>query len=230
MKTRARFALLPLLIDEFPRWLDYFIERCPFTRPEQLDCHLKAIELRRKHASAAAASKDPVFVKALYGTLRAWGLGARGSKLRPLTEFGPALQAVSATLEPLEPLRIDDDDLDVDECTKSVWNAVGSVGVVRNKAVLVAGSKTLHHLLPDLVPPMDRAYTRPFFGWHDQRFQNHQAECFRLAYTALVLVARRANAARYVGTHPWHSSVSKVLDNGVVGLMRAIHDGRLARR
>ena len=227
MKTQAHIGLLPLLIDEFPRWLDYFIERGPFTRPEQLDCHRTTIELRRKHASSAAASEDPAFVKALYETLRAWGLGARGSNLRPLTEFGPALQSVSAALEPLESLRIDADDLDVEECTKSVWRAVGSVGVVRNKAVLVAGSKTLHHLLPDLVPPMDRAYTRPFFGWHDQRFQNHQAECFRLAFTALVIVARRAHVAQYVGTHPWHSSVSKVLDNGVVGLMRAIYDGRV---
>ena len=227
MKTQARFGLLPLLIEEFPRWLDYFIERCPFTRPEQLGCHLEAIELRRKHSSAAAAAQDPAFVTALYGALRAWGLGARGSNLRPLGEFGPALQSVSATLAPLERLRIDADNLDVTQCTSAVWKAIESVGVVENKAVLVAGSKTLHHLLPDLVPPMDRAYTRPFFGWHDQRFQNHQAECFRLAYAALVLVARRAAAARYVGTHPWHSSVSKVLDNGVVGMMRAIYDGRV---
>ena len=76
MKTQARFGLLPLLIDEFPRWLDYFIERCPFKRPGQLECHLKAIALRRKHASAAAASKDPAFVKALYETLHVRGVVA----------------------------------------------------------------------------------------------------------------------------------------------------------
>ena len=72
---------------------------------------------------------------------------------------------------------------------------------------------------------MDRAYTQKFFGWHSPQFQYRQGECFRLAYTALVFVARRTNAAQYVGTHPWHSSVSKVLDNGVVGLVRAIVNG-----
>lgn len=36
----------------------------------------------------------------------------------------------------------------------------------------MAGSKTLHHLLPDLVPPIDREYTRPFFGLHNPEFGN----------------------------------------------------------
>ena len=104
MKTRTHVRLVPLLIAEFPRWLDYFVEHGPFTRREQLDCHLKAIALRRSHTRAATAAEDPDFVMALYDTLGAWGLGSRGSRLRPLTEFGPALQAVSATLEPLESL------------------------------------------------------------------------------------------------------------------------------
>ena len=43
MKTRTHVRLVPLLIAEFPRWLDYFVERGPFTRREQKDCHLKAI-------------------------------------------------------------------------------------------------------------------------------------------------------------------------------------------
>ncbi len=72
---------------------------------------------------------------------------------------------------------------------------------------------------------MDRRYTQRFFGWNDYQFLNEQEQCFRVAYTALVLVARRANVARYVRIHPWHSSVSKVLDSGLVGLVKAIEDG-----
>ena len=218
-------ALLPRLTTEFPRWLDYFVQRGPFTKSAQLTCHLKAIELRRRHASAATASKDPAFVKALHDTLKAWGLGARRSNLLPLTEFGPALRSVSATLVPLEPFRIDGDDLDVERSIETIWKVIESLGVVQNDALLVAGSKTLHHLLPDLVPPIDRAYTQRFFGWSNPQFQYDQAKCFRLIYAALVLVARRTKACQYVGTHPWHSSVSKVIDNGLVGLMRAIEDG-----
>ena len=111
---RTHLALLQPLVAEFPRWLDYFVDHGPFTRPEQLTCHLKAIALRRQHLSAAAASNDSDFVKVLHDTLRAWGVGSRGSNLLPLAEFGPRLLSVSATLKPLEPLRIDADDLDVE--------------------------------------------------------------------------------------------------------------------
>ena len=163
---RDHLALLPLLVAEFPRWLDHFVDHGPFTKPEQLACHLKAITLRRKHASVAAASKNSDFVEALYDTLRAWGVGSRGSILLPLAEFGPRLRSVGATLMPLEPLRIDANDLDVERTIESIWRAVESIGIVQNKAPLVAGTKTLHHLLPDLVPPMDRASTQTFFRWH----------------------------------------------------------------
>ena len=162
---RTHLALLQPLVAEFPRWLDYFVDHGPFTRPEQLTCHLKAIALRRQHLSAAAASNDSDFVKVLHDTLRAWGVGSRGSNLLPLAEFGPRLLSVSAALKPLEPLRIDADDLDVERSIGSIWKAVESIGVVRNNAPLVAGSKTLHHLLPDLVPPMRPATPRvPWLG------------------------------------------------------------------
>ena len=224
MKTRTHLGLVHPLINEFPRWLDYFVERGPFTRREQLDCHVRAIALRRGHESAATASEDPEFVRALYETLQAWGLGARGSRLRPMMEFSPVVRSVGTILEPLESLRIDAVELDVDKCIESLWKAIESTRVTHNNALLVAGTKTLHHLLPDLVPPMDRAYTQTFFGWNNPQFQYNQEECFRVAYAALVLVARRADVARYVGTHRWHSSVSKVVDNGLVGLVRAIED------
>ena len=222
---RDHLALLPPLVDEFPRWLNYFVDHGPFTKPQQLRCHLKTIDLRSKHASAIAAAQDLEFVKALHDTLRAWGLGTRGSKFCPLEEFGPALRRASATLEPLEPRRIDADDLDIEGSIESIWKAVESIDVTRNNAPLVAGSKALHHLLPDLVPPMDRAYTQRFFGWHNPQFQYHQAQRFSEAYSALVDVDRRVKASKYVRTHPWHSSVSKVLDNGLVGLVSAIRDG-----
>jgi hypothetical protein len=39
----------------------------------------------------------------------------------------------------------------------------------------VPGTKALHHLLPDLVPPMDRAWTGAFFHWSTTAPQNAEA-------------------------------------------------------
>jgi hypothetical protein len=94
-------------------------------------------------------------------------------------------------------------------------------------ALLVSGSKTLHHLLPEIIPPMDRAYTQRFFGWHNSQFQYGQAKCFATAYAALVVTARQAAPRQYVGTSPWNTSVTKGFDNALVGMVRAIEDGAI---
>jgi hypothetical protein len=46
------------------------------------------------------------------------------------------------------------------------------------RALIVPGTKALHHVLPDLVPPMDRAWTGAFFLWSAAAPQNAQAATF----------------------------------------------------
>lgn len=224
----SHLALVPVLIADFSRWLDYFAEHGPFTRPDQLARHRRTLDLRAACASVAAAVADPEFVKSLYHTLEAWGLGSRRSVLRPLSEFSAALIHALPGLEALESRRIDAPELDVDVTIQAIWALIESMNVADNRTQLVTGTKTLHHLLPELVPPMDRAYTQQFFRWHNPQFQYGQQECFRLAYAALVHVARSTSPREYVGSHPWHTSVTKVLDNALVGFVKAVNDGVIA--
>jgi hypothetical protein len=74
-------------------------------------------------------------------------------------------------MEQLESLTIDGTALPSD-LAGALAQLIGSLGVVTNKAKLVAGTKTLHHLLPDLVPPMDRAWTGLFFQFHLPEWQD----------------------------------------------------------
>jgi hypothetical protein len=126
----------------------------------------------------------------------------------------------------LQGLSIDAASLGVDNAAELVWKAVERLEVTESKATLVAGTKTLHHLLPELVPPMDREYTQRFFGWHNPQFQYGQEKCFRSAFGAFAFIAREVNPRQFVGTHAWNTSLTKVLDNALVGLMRASDDVR----
>jgi hypothetical protein len=225
MSNGSHLTFVPVLIREFPRWLEYFEQHVPFTKPDQLALHRKTIARRRVHASVSVAIADSVFVEPLYQTLRAWGIGSRRSHLRPLSDFSAALQTAAPKIEALERQRIEAGDLDADKIIESIWNTIETLNVVVNDAPLVAGTKTLHPLLPELVPPMDRAYTQEFFRWQNPEFQYHQRKCFRIAFAALVLIAREANPRQYVGAHPWNTSPTKVLDNALVGLMCAIDEG-----
>ena len=68
--------------------------------------------------------------------------------------------------------RIYDSDLDSEKVESTVWQIIDSMslvttigGPVKNK--LVSGTKALHHVLPQLVFPVDREYTQTFFAWHN---------------------------------------------------------------
>jgi hypothetical protein len=99
---------------------------------------------------------------------------------------------------------------------ESLWSLIEQLGVVTNVALIVAGSKTLHHLLPDLVPPMDRAWTGAFFLWSAAGPQSAQRVTFTRTFTGFAEIARATEPSRYIG-QGWRTSRTKVLDNAIIG-------------
>src|SRR5438876_532376 len=167
-----------LLIARFPTFLEAYDRHCPFTSYGQLEYHVKTIQHRRNLSSAEAAIKDVSFQENLYRTLQAWRIGARASILQPFPHFVAALHAKAAEIQELDGLAIDQHNLDIQRVANKLARLVQSLDIVDNKARVVPGSKALHHLLPDLVVPIDREYTQRFFDWPNPRFQNFPEECF----------------------------------------------------
>jgi hypothetical protein len=113
-----------------------------------------------------------------------------------------------------------------------LWTVINTLGVVDNDAKLVAGTKTLHHLLPDLVPPMDREWTGRFFGLHGPEWQGaSQRRTFLKLYRTFVDVARQTAPQRFVTGHGWRTSRTKILDNAMISYCKtelAQSDGNAA--
>ena len=196
-----------LLIGAFPVFVAAFSRNPAFIKTAQLATHAKTIAIRRKLGSAQAALNDSTFLTSLYGTLRAWGIGSRGSRLLEVSEFVESLKRNESEIVALEGAALDSATIDVAETRARVWRLIESIRLVDNKAALVPSTKALHHLLPDLIVPMDRAYTRRFFGWHEPEFQQHQARCFEHAFGAFCRVARSVNPRQYVGRGLEHQYV-----------------------
>lgn len=82
------------------------------------------------------------------------------------------------------------------------WDAAKAQGnrdkhrVSFEEAATVAVSKTLHHILPDLVVPIDREYTSNFFGWHAPEFQQYQSRCFGEAFGHFARIAAVTNPSQ----------------------------------
>ena len=207
-----------VLVGGFKTFLDAYDRDCPFTRHGQLQYHVETIHHRRRLGSAKAALNDEVFQRSLYRTLQAWGIGSRASTLRPFSDFVVALQAKAEAIEELDGLAIDQPTLDAGVVGGKLARLTQSLDIVGNKTRIVPGSKTLHHLLPDLVVPIDREYTQRFFEWANPTFQNFPERCFKEAFTSFAAIARAANVGQHVTGHAWYTSRSKVIDNAIVGL------------
>jgi hypothetical protein len=204
------------LISDFPRFLQVFEKDPPFKKTGQLENHLDTIRLRRELGSATNAINNDEFLSSLYKTLQAWGIGARASNLNPFPAFASAIRARGSEIAHLEGLSIDNPNLDVDATGKYLWGLIDTLDTVSNYARAVPNSKALHHLLPELVVPIDRAYTQRFFGWQNPTFQYQQAECFQYAFAAFADIARKADPNQYIN-NGWNSSRTKVIDNAIVG-------------
>ena len=187
------------LIENFERYLTAFDQDPAFTKSGQLKKHAATIQLRRKIGNASDAARDPSFQGMLYQTLLAWGIGQRASKLVSLAEFSQALEACCPRLASLDALVIDLLESNDDTWLSDVWQLISSLHIVKNETNLVPCTKALHHLLPNLIVPMDREFTRTFFGWHVPEFQYQQEKMFRRAHKRFAQVARATNPARFVG-------------------------------
>jgi NTP pyrophosphatase (non-canonical NTP hydrolase) len=208
---------LESLGDGFAGWVRRFDAELPFGPPEQ---HVRTLTLRASWDSPSAAVRDRAFVESLWATLDAWDMNTRAARLAPVGDFSLVLASASPVLDQLTNLRLDDEDLDFGEALPLMWGAVEAVsGITLTKAKLVATTKALHHILPDLFVPFDRQYTATFFEWYGNEIQNAQKRVFERTYEAFRTLAISVNPRQYVG-EGWRTSAAKILDNAIVAFMR----------
>jgi len=221
MQTRDERTQLRVhyVMEHFAECLDAYDRDPPFPRPAQRDLHRMAIKQRVQLGSAAAALADDDFVRRLRQVLVEWGMAARAAKLRPLAEFQTALRSHGDAVAALDGLAIDSPGLPLDEASRQLFDLIQTLGIVGSKAKIVAGSKALHHLLPELVVPIDRKWTGCFFGWHREEYQGltGQRRVWSRTFAAYVRIARALPLRSYLTGEPWRTCITKLLDNAVIG-------------
>lgn len=208
------------LVADFDRCVETYDASVPFTRSGQYQFHRQTIDRRRTLGSVDAAIHDEQFIGLLHETLQHWGIGRRASRLAPMQEFHRTLVDHSSQLHELEALSLEHLADGLMSASMAIDRLISDLDVVDNRARIVAGTKTLHHLLPDLVPPMDRAWTGAFFGWSTLDPQNNQSLIFEEAFAAFAEIARLTRPARLVGAG-WRTSPTKVLDNALIGYCKS---------
>jgi hypothetical protein len=205
---------LDRLVDRFPHYLEAF-DANPAFQTYQMKAHRDAIRRRRNLGSVANALDHADFLQEIRDVLIAWDMGKRGSILVDPSQFVAALRQAAPVLTALEIEAIDDTTLS-DTTVNQLADLVDTLAIVQNKARIVPVTKALHHLLPDLVPPMDRTYTGWFFGLHNSEIQRYTRQCFTKMFLQLRSVAIRVPLATYEFDDRWRTSRTKLLDNALI--------------
>lgn len=212
------------LTERFDEYVRVFGTSERFTGPSGY-FHRKALALRAQHQDIASLLKDDAFFDAVYATLTAWGMhrmGPGNTRLRDLAEIRDSIRAQAEPLQALASLDITTvSAASRPSVVEHTWSVLTALRVSVADAQIVANSKALHHLLPALVPPMDRNYTYRFF-YGRKMLSIGEREAFGEIFARLLKVATsHGDGIRGLLDNAWNSSTAKVVDNAVVGYLIA---------
>ncbi len=172
-------------------------------------------------------------IEMIYATLTAWGMHRLGKKGAEMPDYKCFRCSILNCKEKLEELRGESIreiakmekgykekmDTIIDKLEDLVFNEIFAS---KTDSHLVSSTKTLAHILPDLVPPMDRSYTKKHFGKSMQN-TNQQKKMFRFVMNALWSVYQdkevRKIALAYCQKHP-SVSLPKLFDNAIIQIIK----------
>ena len=187
--------------------------------------HLRAIERRRQHQTVSSLLDDTRFLEYACAVLPAWGMHRMGPQAVKVADFTPiitALRQKAPARQQLWPLRITELGPEAaSEVAPIAWDVIAYVKVSTSRTQIVAGSKMLHHLLPDLIPPIDRQYTFRFFTGQKMVTSDHAA--FLDWFPRLAAIGARCqrpirDAIKRGGFMA--TGEAKVIDNAIMGFMQ----------
>lgn len=214
------------LCDNFEGYLAAFNGAPPFD-DTQLCYHKVTLDLRNKLGGVAKSIESDQYMHALYSTLEAWSMNwgknlSYGPKMQEYDEFAEAVRKYKDDIASFEGLGLAQINTDV---TRKLWRIIQDMQLSQTNTQIVTGAKALHHLLPKLLPPIDREYTQTFFHYCDKTFKStyYHEDAFMRMLPYFARIAKKVGLRRYVGKERWATSESKMIDNAIIGYCRLHH-------
>lgn len=189
-------------------------------RGPSLYFHRRALETRKPPGSL-------VHLEYVYATLASWGMhrmGKGGSKMENFETFRRSIELLTDKISQAQ--RFDFRAMD-DAKWALVREIFEGINVMASGTSLVGNSKVMHHMMPNIVPPIDREYTLRYLRGNTTIKNDLDQEWLSLKEIVsafFIPVARHPDfhlmASQWVSNqdiYPWDTSVLKVVDNLLIG-------------
>ncbi len=189
-------------------------------RGPSLYFHHRALETRQTPVSLT-------HLEYVYATLSSWGMhrmGKGGSKMQSFDTF-------RRSIEPLQEKIAEAQGFDFREMDGHKWSLLKEIfrgiNVMASGTSLVGNSKVMHHMLPNIVPPIDREYTLRYLRGNtyikndlDSEWQLMKgiiADFFMAVVSDRDFKLKTNKWLVRKDEYPWDTSILKIVDNLVIG-------------
>ena len=230
-RTARKVSIMKERVDDlnenFEHYIGVFDDAVTFSGPS-LYFHFRTLERARDLGSLEAVLNDELFLEYLYATLASWGLHRMGKTSTKLVDFRVLRGCISSCSPDLielgkyELLNISENQLD--EVNQRLGDLISKIDISASSTQLVAGSKAIHHILPELVPPIDRRYIIQFFygrgGTYPGMPTGGDRRVFKEMYQIFHYIGQN-NKEEIEGFkgQGFHTSSTKVIDNAIIGFV-----------
>ena len=215
---RSKEERIDDLICNFRHYLWYFTENIKFSGPS-IYFHKKVIEKIRQIERYDQLFEDNCFFEYIYATIAAWGMhrmGEETAKMANYDEFKESVCSNKDRITQLSTFKLQEvPDEEVNAVKQSLSSLFANVKIMESQTKLIGNSKALHHLLPDLVLPIDRQHTLRFF-YGNTNITRREEELFLELFDQFRRIANslRSEEFQFEG---FNTSLPKIIDNAVMG-------------
>ncbi len=214
-KENKRKENINELVQNFKEYLDYFNRKRPF-KPKQLSAYKDVLSLRRENSLNELFDSN-VFYGRLYNALEAWDMNKRGARMKPLNKFRSSISSNKERFLELANYKLVElDESEFVEVCGEADDLYSNLNLMDSEANLVANSKLMHFVLPDLIMPVDRRHVLKFFyGRKEGEFDRKFSEILNFSY----VIAKKIDVGEYLDDK-WNQSIPKMIDNSIVGYIK----------
>jgi len=189
-------------------------------RGPSLYFHRRALETRQSPG-------DLAHLEYVYATLASWGMhrmGKGGPKMQSFETFRRSIEFLTDNIS--EAQRFDFRAMD-DAKWALVREIFQRINIMVSGTSLVGHSKVLHHMMPNIIPPIDREYTLRYLRGNTNIKNDLDQEWLTLKEIVsdfFIPVASHPDfhlkASIWIASqdqYPWDTSILKVVDNLLIG-------------
>lgn len=184
--------------------------------------HREAIKLCRSNKFLSEEH-----IRTIYAGLCAWGMHRMGKTSTKLEEYDTFMLTILEHRDQFEKFRY----VKIEKLTREEFyeiidklaDLVFSLRVSLSSVNLVANTKTVAHILPDLIPFMDRNYTLCFLLDRSANTQislnpQNEKQYFRNVMELLFIFSHDESVLPHLSMHsnPWATSIPKIFDNCII--------------